>query len=282
MLTLLFFRPEHDIEPSVAEIAAAASEIPGVALEPGDGYRPGRWRDPETRATCVIDIGEPPIERDSMHPPRAYAGWRQLPVTVLVPIAGPHWRCVEAMRPVEALLAAFPTWCALDTEDIQEDPDAPVGPAPWSRPRVIASWERLREARIEHLGTARMPRRASVAMWRYLRERPRGRERHPGHAWPDAVALLDVATGAARSAAAWTDVSKPLAVPPVDVLAVVAGSHRGVTSADQLATMCGAADAGIALARLVGPNDDVARFLSEYPLSPIEGFKALDDEDWAD
>jgi hypothetical protein len=202
---------------------------------------------------------------------------------VQIPLAGPHWFCVEALRVVEALLAAFPEWRALDVEDVVEDEASRPGPFPWDRPRVIASWEKLRAIQLESLGTVpRMHRRASIALWRYRRERAQGRARHPGHAWPDGAALLETASGAARSAALWLDPTKPFALPPVELLVLRTGGEPRVVSADQAATLCGAGEPDPTGTRLVEPGAAVDRFIAEAQARPASEYRALGDEDWAD
>jgi hypothetical protein len=285
VLTLLLFRPEGSPPIDSAEVAERLAAVSGVELtgRASDAYRPGGWRDADTGARCLIDLGEPPLETDSLHPPRAYADWAAAGVSVQIPLAGPHWFCVEALRVVEALLDAFPDWRALDTEDIIESEGAAPGPFPWDRPRVISDWERLRGIQLETLGgIPRMARRASVALWRYRRERARGRDRHAGYAWPEGSALLDRSTQTARSAALWLDPTKPLALPPVELLVVRSGESARVVSADQAATLAGGRPAAVAGASLIEPGAAVERFLAEAAAQPATGYAALGDEDWAD
>jgi hypothetical protein len=284
VLTILLFRPDTARPTGLDEIAEHLAAVPGVELSgvAEDRYRPGGWRDAATGARCLIDLGDAPLEEDTLHPPRAYAGWLPAGVSVQVPLAGPHWFCVEALRLVEALLADFPDWRALDVEDVVEGDGARPGPFAWDRPRAIANWERQRANQLETLGNVpRMHRRASIAHWRYRRERARGRERHPGHAWPDGAALLELASGTARSAALWLDPTKPFALPPVELLVLRAGQPR-VVSADQAATLCGGGEADPSGTRLVEPGPAVERFIAEAEAQPATAYRALGDEDWAD
>ena len=80
-------------------------------------------------------LGQPPLELDVQHPPRAYAGWIPLHLVVQVPLVCPHWHAVEGYQFLERLLVAVPDAYALDVEDIQESKDAEAGPFTWSRPR---------------------------------------------------------------------------------------------------------------------------------------------------
>jgi hypothetical protein len=279
VLDLLFFRPEGSQEPDASEIAERVGALRGVELggAPGAAYRPGRWHDPATGASCHLDLGEPPLEEDTLHPPRGYAGWLPCGVALHLPLAGPHWFCVECLGLAEAILAAFPGWRALDTEDAVERDDVDPGPFAWSRPRVIADWERLRTAQLETMTTPRLARGASLMLWRYRRESAQGRERHPDHVWPTASAALERASGRARSVSVWADPSRGLALPPVELL-LLPGAEPRVLDAERVAETCGAVPAGVAQARLVTPSLALAQLAGVA----VTGFRALDDEDWAD
>ena len=87
----------------------------------GDAYRSGRWRNNDTGATCHFDLGTVPVEEDHLHPPTAYDGWRDIGLTIHVPLAGPHWLCVETLQWVESLLLQFPHLKPLDTEDTKHE-----------------------------------------------------------------------------------------------------------------------------------------------------------------
>ncbi len=280
MSTLLYFQPEDERRLGLDEVAAALTSLPGMRLAGGDGdaYRPGEWRDAATGARFTCDLGEPPLEDDPVHPPTAYAGWRPLGLAVHLPLAGPHWQAVEALRALEALAAALPGCLALDTEDtIAAEGEAP-GPFAWSRPRLLVSWERQRDQRLAGLaGVPRMDRGDSVLMWRYRRERAAAAAAHPARAWGGMFALLDRETGAARSAMLVDDPARPLALAPVDLIAL--GRERGVVECSALPGLSGAA--GIAAARLPAP-EAFAQALAAAPRLPIARFNALDDLDWRD
>lgn len=284
MLTLLLFRPEGGDVPTPDEIADAITAIPGVDLsgDSASSYRAGGWRDSDTGAGCLIDVGDPPLEHDHIHPPRAYAGWLPAGVSVQVPLVGPHWFCVEAMRVPEAILAAFPEWRALDTEDITHDAESEAGPFDWDRTRVITSWERQRAVQITGVaGLARMSRTSSVALWRYRRERRLGRETHRGHAWPDGSVLRDRATGAARSAALWLDPKRPFAAPPVELIVLKRADGAVVVPGEAVAAIPGTL-AEMAGARLIDPSRAVDAIWNGTGVLPASGFVGLGDEDWVD
>jgi hypothetical protein len=285
MLTLLMFRAEGAREPARRELEEQLLAIPGLSLAgvPGDPYRSGSWLDPAgTRASCVIDLGEPALEEDHLHPPRGYAGWLPMPVSINIPLFGPHWFCVEAVRMVESLLQADSDWRALDCEDIQESPGHEAGPFRWDRLRVVASWERQRAVRNQTLtGVPVMQRGASVSLWRYRRERARAASSHPGVVFPEGVALQERDGGLARSAALWLDRTTALAIPPVELL-VLPGTLTRVVSAQQAADALGAGSAGMAGARILGAPRDAESALERLPGRPVAEFAALDDHDWAD
>lgn len=287
MLGLLLFRPQTATTPPLELLERLLLGIPGMELDgrPGDPHRTGRWRDPVTGAGCIIDLGTPPIEADTMHPPRAYRGWMALPLAIHVPFAGPHWFCVEALRVVETLLAHDPQWRALDEEDIQGDASGDAMPAPWDRLRVVASWERQRAAQdLTRVQVPVMSRGASVSMWRYRREAPAGRLKHPDFHWAPAVALGQTGTNRARSAVMWLTLPDPrrVALPPVE-LVVVTDPPR-LIEAEHVAealTVAGLIQtAGVGGARLVSGR--VTDCLRDLPTVPIADYRSLDDEAWSD
>ncbi|MBA3708917.1 MAG: hypothetical protein H0W83_08890 [Planctomycetes bacterium] len=286
MFTLLFFQPAGSPAIALEDLTDGLAAIPGLALDgrTGAAYRPGTWSDAATGARCILDLGTPPLEEDSMHPPRSYAGWMPVPLVVSIPLAGPHWFCVEALRVAEAVMTRFPEVSALDTEDIIADESAEPGPFAWDRLRAIASWERQRAARCDALGNVpRMHRRSSVAMWRYRRERRLGRERHPGSLWPDAMVLSDVSDRSALSAAFFRDSTKPIAIPPVDLLIVARGGEPGGRPAAEVrAAAGGGIPAGFAQASLVQPSAGLDAYLAQASPLPTSAFSALGDEDWTD
>lgn len=282
MLTLLFFTPLADGPPFDRRQLDEALELPGVDLggQPGDPYRPGRWRDAATGATAVIDLGTPPLEEDHLHPPRAYDGWRAVELAVQIPITGPHWLAVECMQFVEALLARLPDLRALDTEDTHQGPGD--GPGPWSRPRLLASWERQHQQyQVGRTDQRRMARLASVCLWRYRRERTAGLARFPELVWPEALVLLDQELGVPRTAALWQDPGRALALPPVELLVIQRDGTAGVLPAEQLATL-GAEALPLAQAARIAATGSTRTLATSAPLLPATRFRALADHDWSD
>lgn len=270
-----FYLPDGHISPDADEIAQILLGIPHVALDPGEDYRPGAWREPATGARAVLDVGEAPIEEDVQHPPRQYAGWVQLPLAVQLPLLGPHWQAVEGFQFIESILAALPGAARpLDCEDIQEHKDAEPGPFAWSRPRALASWERLHAVQVESLvRLARMPRGESLRLWRWRRERAASAAAHPDLAWPEARVLRDRATGIATPCAVWSAPGKPIALPAAGlVLVALADGPRLVRRIDLPA----GSDLGHAGASRVEPPP-------AWPAGqPHDRFAACDDEDWSD
>jgi hypothetical protein len=286
-LTLLFF--ESDAEPPTAldDLEHAVAGLPGVILDgaPGSAYRPGRWRDAATGASAVLDLGSAPIEPDTMHPPANYAGWRTVPLVMHIPLTAPHWHCVEALNVVELLCRRLPQLRALDTEDTQLDENTDSGPYTWNRLRVLANWEQLHEAHSAlSRGLHRMERVASIALWRYRRERQRGMEQQPELAWPEALVLLDLSDGPrACSAAAWLDPNRPLAVPPVELLVIQRQGEAGTVPSDELLTATGGGKPlPLAQAIRIDPSERVSGFFERAKLLPAGRFRFLDDGDWSD
>ena len=280
MVSLLFYEPVHDGPALGFPDLAEALDQPGVELHGDDAYRSGRWRDPETGASCQIDLGRPPIEEDHLHPPRAYDGWREVGLNVNIPLAGPHWLCVEALQWVESLLARLPTLRALDTEDTRQDHGE--GPGPWSRPRALANWERLHQVQQEgRTDLWRMARLPSVCLWRYRRERAKGRAAITDLQWPDALVLLDQEERCARSAVLWRDPTQALALPPVELVVIPRGNATGVVAAEQVSAL-GGGPLPFAQAQRMEPTPATAALFNDAALLPATRFKALGDHDWSD
>jgi hypothetical protein len=285
MLSLLFYESAHADGPSttledidIQLMAIAGVELGATAHAP---YRTGRWRDPATGSTCTIDLGTPPLEEDPIHPPRAYDGWREVGLTVGIPLAGPHWLCAEALQFVEHLLSRLPQLRALDSEDSERG--VTIGPGTWSRPRVLASWER--QHTVQNMGRTdiwRMNRLSSVCLWRYRRERAAGSREHAQLLWPEAFALLDLEGNAVRSAAFWRDPHLPLALPPVEVLIISQGLRSGVLSAADLASVASPTPLALGSAAEIRPGPAVSAVYSNAPLLPNGRFRALGDLDWSD
>jgi hypothetical protein len=272
--TLLFYRPAADPPIHPDDLAAALAALPGVELaESGDGYRPGRWRHAATGASAAIDLGEPPLERDDLHPPRAYEGWTPLALAWHLPLAGPHWLAVEAFIAVEDLLARLPGVRALDPEDVHEREDGSTGPGAWSRPRLIASWELQRRDRCQDLAEPAMARGASLRLWRYRRELAQARAERPDLHWGEALVLLDRDREAARSACLWPDRPGDWALPPVEL--VVVRRPDGALVVESAGLPDG------------DPLPALARHIAGATAPPAGGrpaqrFQALLDHDWRD
>jgi hypothetical protein len=286
MQQFLFLQPDGHAAPGLEALAARLRSIPGMALEETacTGFRLGRWRDAATGASCTVDLGDPGIEEDALHPPRRYAGWSTLPLSVHIPLAGPHWFCVEALRVVEAVLASDPGWRAIDDENVAIDELNAAVPAPWDRLGALASWERLRETQdLTRLPVPRMHRGASISCWRYCRERARGAALHPAYRWPERIQALQVGALEACSACLWVEPGEPLALPPVQ-LVVLPGADPRVVSSEALAAALQShgliGTAGTAGARLVAGG--AAGVVAELAGTPASDFRPLDNESWRD
>lgn len=284
MLEILFFESGGEEPTPLMDIEDALTADPYVTLEgqSGNSYRPGHWRDPNTGASCTVDIGIPPLEEDPIHPPTAYDGWKPMRIRVQIPVTGPHWQCVEALSFIERLLSRLPQATALDTEDTAHENEQP-GPRAWNRPRALASWERLHiaynQGRSIH---RRMPRLTSVCLWRYRRERSAGKLHHPRLFWPEALALLDLDNGAIRSACFWQDPTIDIALPPVDLIIINRGNTTGVIETSVLHELGEPLALDYAGAAAVPASEKTKRLYAEAELRPTSSFKAIDDADWTD
>lgn len=237
----------------------------GCRLQGGAGYRPGSWNDTATGARAVLDLGNPPIEEDVQHPPRAYASWTPLRLAIQLPLVCPHWQAVEGFQLIEHLLAAIPGAFALDCEDIQETKDAEAGPFAWSRPRALASWERQHAAQIEtRTDLARMGRGDSLRLWRWRRERET--------AWPAATVLRERTSAVAHAVCVWPDPTAPCVLPSIGLVLVQADKplllRRDALPAGEPLAQAGGA--------LVAPP-------ASWPASlPLARFVTCDDDMWID
>jgi len=259
----LFVREGGEV-PDLSEMAGTLVAL-GCWLRADGDYRPGTWHDAATGARAVIDLGVPPLEEDVQHPPRAYVDWTPLHLAVQVPLVCPHWMAVEAFQFLERLLATMPGAHALDTEDIQETPEAEPGPFAWSRPRALASWERLHAVQIaSRTDLAHMGRGDSLRLWRWRREREA--------AWPPAAVLRDRAAAEAHAVCVWADPTTPCALPAIGLVLVQSEQPRLLRRGDLPAGLP-LAHAGAALV----PPPPL------WPAGlPLERFAACDDELWID
>jgi hypothetical protein len=73
VLTVLFYEAADGPPTQPDDLEDALLAIPGVELtgRRGDSYRSGQWRDTDTGASGVIDLGQAPLEEDNLHPPTA-------------------------------------------------------------------------------------------------------------------------------------------------------------------------------------------------------------------
>jgi hypothetical protein len=230
--------------------------------------------DARTGARAVLDAGEPPIESDPQHPPRVYEGWMPMHLAVQVPLVCPHWQAVEAFQFIEHLLAGLPPATrALDTEDTQERQGGPEGPAAWSRPRALASWERLHAAQVEtRTDLARMAHGDSLRLWRWRRERSAGAAARPDLPWPEATVLRDRATAEAHAVCIWRDPAAACALPSTGLVLVMLGQPRLVRRSDLPA---GEPLAAAGAATVAPP--------ASWPEGlPASRFTACDDDLWID
>jgi hypothetical protein len=285
VLTILFFESAEGPRTDIGDIEHALATTPHLDLrgKPGEAYRPGEWRDPNTGAYCLVDLGESPVEPDTTHPSNTYLGWIEVPLSVHIPLAAPHWYCVEALHVVESLTTKLPHLRALDSEDTAKDENSEPGPYDWNRLRVLANWERLHLAQsASRKDLFRLERHASLTLWRYRRERARGLEQHPQLTWPEALVLLDVDAGTARSAALWQDAGHALAAPPVELLVIPRAEAPGVIPSDELLTAGAGKPLAIAQAVEIQPSDRVKNLFEKAKLMPKSRFKALNEGDWSD
>lgn len=281
MTTLLVYETDED-PPTHRDDLIAELESLGVDLEPGEDYRPGRWRDAHTGSWITVDIGDPRLERDDLHPATAYPGWRPVPLVLHIPLSVAHWQAVEAFAFVERLLARLPHLAVLDTEDNRQDEDGEAGPFPFQRLRALGAWERAHAAQTAGRNDLpRLARPASLALWRYRRERAAGETAHPEAVWPEALVVAEGPT--AHSVAFWADRDRPLALPPVGYLILTRPDSAGLIPVDEILT---AADGGEALehgaARLIRPGGALRDLYDRARLMPTERFAGLADGDWSD
>lgn len=277
MLTLLFYERENEQAATLDDLTTALATLPDLTWEAPTTatYQPVRWRDPTTGARAHWDLGTPPLEADD-EPPRTYSGWRVLPLTLSIPLVGPHWHAVAALTQIDRLVTAAPYLMPLDTEDVHETPESEAGPFTWSRARAITSWNTLRGIQAEGLALPRLDRASSVALWRYRVQRAEGRRVHADYHWPEALALRDNTDNSVRTACLWTDPSEPLALPPVDLVAL----RGGCIPADELRLLAGELVHGGA--HLLTPSAAVAAFFQGAKPLPVARFTGLGDEDWMD
>jgi hypothetical protein len=283
VVCLLFYQAIHE-EPELTSdhLADYLTQRAGVELSGAAGahYRTGRWSSSDTGACCDIDVGISPVEEDHLHPPKSYDGWRNLNITLHVPLAGPHWLCVEALQWIEQILAEFPQIRTLDTEDTRDG--ELDGPTRWNRPRILASWERLHQAQLQgRTDHVRMNRLTSVCLWRYRRERARGRATYADLWWPDALAILDTHHRCVRSAVILPQPLRAMALPPVELIIVPTEREPIIVEAATLSAVAGAA-LSCAQAQRLEPSPAIDECLRTGEHYPRERFKALGDHDWSD
>jgi len=283
MSTFLFYEedagaPTHrdDIEQALSNLGIAFSAPAGAR------YRPGTWDDAATGARAIIDVGEPAMERDEMHPPTAYAGWRPVAVHIQIPLLAAHWQAVEGLRLLERFLAALPHLVPLDCEDTRRNDGADTGPFPFDRLRALASWERQHAAHLQgRTDIAVLDRRASLALWRYRRERAAGQVARPDLYWPEALVLADGSQ--AVSVAVWADPSRALALPPVGYVVIPRVEGSGLLPSDEVLTAAGEpAWLTQGLARDLPVSPGLSALHQGARLVPAARFATVRDGDWVD
>ncbi len=284
MFTLLFYERESDPPVEPAALGEILADL-GVVWEAPTcaAYRPGRWADPATGAQLLLDLGELPlteVDRSGDDPPTSYAGWRAVPLTVQIPLTGPHWFAVEGLTFVERFLRSGPGLVPLDAEDTRLDDQADAGPFPFDRPRAQLSWEQQRDAQSIGRVTPRLDRAMSVALWRYRRERGALRQLHREHHWPEAPVLLDRSSGEARTTCLWLDRSEPIALPPVQLVTVRIDQRMGCVPSDVIRAATGATPGPIGTTFVTA--DAVEAAALEPHLIPVARYAALGDQEWAD
>ena len=281
-LTVLFYQPEAEPDLPRDEIEAALGAELGLELghEQVPGYQPWRWRDPRTGAICDGDLGQPPLEEDTLHPETSYDGWRAVGLAVHIPVPVAHWHCVEAANLIQRLMDRLPGCVVLDTEDTGAEEAR--GPGDLDRVRLLASWEQLHAAQTAGRRNCwRMDRHASLAVWRYRREQAQGRAAHPELTWPGALAVLD--GDLPRSATFWVSPEQDLALPPVELVVVHRGDETGVITANQLrAAVSGGTTLEYGAATRIAATPAVRELFASTELTPVERYRALDDQEWTD
>jgi hypothetical protein len=288
MLTLLAYVAE--VEAQGDERGALEDALSRIDIEweapVTAAYRPGRWRDVATGANFVVDLGEPELtsmDAAADDPPTAYTGWRPLPLTIQIPLHGPHWLAVEALGAVERILLAAPWLRLLDSEDTREHDNADTGPFPFDKPRLILSWERQREAHLAGRSVPTLARSASVALWRYRKERAALQAAHPTISLPEANVLLDRATGEATSACVLPISSTTLLIPPVQILVAVGfGPTPQVIPADALKDRVELGPVGTAWIEPRPLQVVLEAHRQVDAVFPVGRFAALTDADWRD
>jgi hypothetical protein len=283
MLTLLFFEPD---DPEVGarrtpECAEACAEA-GIALTGSGDYRHAHWRDQATGAWAEVDVGWPEMDEGVTASEKSYTGWRRLPLQVEIPLTVPHWYAVEAATMVDRLLQALPGAVVLDTEDPgPEEGEAGAGPGPLDRLRLLASWE------LQHLQQTaglddlpRASRAASVAAWRYRRERANGQRGIADCEWPELLVLAEGQN--ALTAIIWADPTEPLALPPVQLVVVTRPGASACMPVDELITAVGTpGELPFGGAVRIDPNDRLQHLHANARLLPRDRFRAVGDH-WTD
>lgn len=282
-LTLLCYHRLGATAPDQTRFEAAFAAEAGCALgELQDGgYRAWRWRDPVTGASAEGDLGPLPLVDDELSQPTVYDDYQALDAAVHLPLGVPHWHCVEGLQMLERVLGRLPELAILNTEDTsQPDRDEP-GPGPLRRDAVLACWERLHASQLAELtGRPRMNRLASVALWRYRRERALGAERHPELVWPGALAMQWQRQ--AVSVAIQPDTDQAWALPPVEVLVIADPVTPVAVPTAELLPTCAHDPLTVAGAVRMPQALRPAELPTGLEPLPAAELGALGDDDWTD
>jgi len=221
-LELICYRSDASAPIDSGCLAETLDSIDGVELGASstDGYRPWRWCHPETGAVCDGDLGPSPLEADQLHPPKRYDGFVELDLRIQMPLAVPHWFCIDICELVRVLETRIPGFLLLDSEDTMTG--EVEGPAPLDSERLQNNWISLNEQQMRGLDELpRMDRDRSSDLWHYRRALPSMRRQYPALHWPAVLVLQEQRH--ARSVCIWTDPEQPWALPPVELVVI----HRG-------------------------------------------------------
>ncbi len=277
---LLFYLPDTQDPVGIEALEDLVRGLPGCRMLAGcAGYRPFEWQDTATGAACAGDLGQPPLEADAADQARSYPGWQTLPLSLALPLAAPHWYCVEALDLVAALLAALPGSAVLDCENTVRADDS-EGPGPLDRLALLASWEAQHQCQTaSRSDLRRLERHASLALWRYRREQAAAQAAHPDHHWPQTWVMAHGQE--ACTACLWPATADLVALPPVERVIIDQGPQRGVLSREDLLALAANRQELPAASRSVDAAV-IAPHMNAVDLEPTASYQMLADGDWSD
>ena len=279
-MELLFYLPEDQDPIGIEALDDVIRGQSTCRMLAGDaGYRPFEWRDPATGAYCAGDIGHPPLDTDPSGEARSYPDWRPLALSLSLPLAVPHWYCVEALDLVANLLAALPGSAVLDCENTVRADDS-EGPGPLNRMALLASWEQQHLCQTAtRTDLHRLARHSSLALWRYRRERTAAMAAHPDHHWPQTWVMAHGPS--ACTACLWPSDAQRVALPPVDCIIIERGPHSGVLSRDELLALSDDHTPLPAACQSLMATT-ISQQLDAVDLEPTASYQMLADGDWSD